>query len=109
MKINPKQMEKLAKRMGIQTHAIEAEEVVIKTGKIEIVIKEPQVSKVNLMGQETYQIIGEASERPVEGFSESDVDMVAEKAGVSKKEAYVVLKSTDGDIAKAIMKIKEQQ
>ena len=69
MKINPKQMEKLAKRMGIQTHAIDATEVIIKTEKTQIIIKHPQVSKINLMGQETFQIIGKVEEEPLEGFT----------------------------------------
>ncbi|MCK4335848.1 MAG: nascent polypeptide-associated complex protein, partial [Candidatus Aenigmarchaeota archaeon] len=64
MKINPKQMERMMKQMGMQMSQIDAEEVIIKTPDKEIVISNPQVSKVKAMGQETFQITGEISERP---------------------------------------------
>lgn len=105
MKINPRQMERMMKQMGMQMSHIDAEEVVIKTPDKEIVISKPQVSKVNMMGQETFQITGEVSERPREGISEEDVEMVAEQAGVSIEEAKAMLEQTE-DIAEAIMKLK---
>ncbi len=107
MKINPKQMERMMKQMGIQATNIEAEEVVIKTPDKEIVISNPQVSKVKAMGQETFQITGEISERPREEISEEDVEMVAEQTGVSKDEAKAMLEQTK-DIAEAIMKLKKE-
>ena len=45
MKINPKQLEKMAKRMGIQSTQIDAEEVIIKTPNKDIVIRNPQVAR----------------------------------------------------------------
>lgn len=107
MKINPKQMERMMRQMGIQATNIEAEEVVIKTPEKEIVISNPQVSKVKAMGQETFQITGEISERPREEVSEEDVEMVAEQAKVSKEEAREMLKETK-DIAEAIMRLKKE-
>ncbi len=44
MKINPKQLEKMARKMGIQTQEIPAEEVIIKMKDKELVISNPQVS-----------------------------------------------------------------
>ena len=107
MKINPKQLERAMKQMGMQMSNIEAEEVVIKATDKEIVISNPQVSKVNMMGQETFQITGDVSERPREEVSEEDVDMVADQAGVSREEAKSVLEETS-DIAEAIMKLKKK-
>lgn len=105
MKINPKQIERAMKQMGMQMANIDAEEVVIKTADKEIVISNPQVSKVNMMGKETFQITGDISERSREEISEEDVEMVAEQAGVSKEEARLALDETK-DIAEAIMKLK---
>ena len=51
MKLNPRQIEKAMKRMGIQADQIEAEEVIIKTPEKDIVISSPQVTKMNMMGQ----------------------------------------------------------
>jgi nascent polypeptide-associated complex subunit alpha len=107
MKINPKQMERMMKQMGIQATNIEAEEVVIKTPDKEIVISNPQVSKVKAMGQETFQITGDVSERSREEISEEDAEMVAEQAGVSLEEAKEMLKETN-DIAEAIVKLKKE-
>ena len=106
MKINPRQLEKMAKKMGIQSVAIDAEEVIIRTPEKEIIIHKPSVAKVNMMGQETFQISGEAEERPREEFSNDDVEMVAEKAGVSPEEAKEAIKKFGG-IAEAIIGLKE--
>ena len=95
------------KQMGMQMSQIDAEEVIIKTPDKEIVISNPQVSKVKAMGQETFQITGEISERPREDISEEDVEMVAEQAKVSKEEARETLEETK-DIAEAIMRLKKE-
>ena len=105
MKLNQRQIEKAMKRMGIQAQEIDAEEVIIKTGDKNIVISNPQVSRVNMMGQDTFQISGEVSEES-KGPSEEDVRMVASKAGVSEEDAREALSET-GDIAEAIIKLKK--
>jgi len=107
MKINPRQLERAMRQMGMQMAHIDAEEVIIKTADKEIVISNPEVSKVNLMGQETFQITGDVSERSKEGFSEEDVEMVAEQAGVSRQEAKAMLDQTK-DIADAIVRLKKE-
>ena len=107
MKIDPKQMERAMKQMGMNVTNIDAEEVIIRTADKEIVISNPQVSKVKVMGQETFQIAGEVSERPREDVSDEDVEMVTEQTGVSKQEARDMLRET-GDIAEAIMRLKKE-
>lgn len=102
MKINPKQMEKMAKRMGIQTTQVEAEEVIIRTSDTDIVIRNPSVAKINMMGQETFQVSGEIEEKERPGFSDDDVQMVSQKAGVSEDEAREALQKFGG-IAEAII------
>ena len=104
MKLNPRQIEKAMKRMGIQSEEIEAEEVVIKTRTKEIVISNPQVTKVNMMGQDTYQVMGDVSERSRSRFSEDDLRMVIEKSGASESQARKALEET-GDIAEAILRL----
>jgi nascent polypeptide-associated complex subunit alpha len=107
MKINPRQLEKMAKKMGIQSAQIDADEVVIKAPNKEIVIHNPSVAKVNMMGQETFQISGDVEEREKQGFSEEDVGMVAEKAGVSQEQARAALQRFGG-IAEAILGLKDE-
>ena len=106
MKINPKMMEKAMRQMGIQTIEIPATEVIIKTPEKEIVISNPQVSKVTMGGQETFQIAGEVSERSPEKFSNEDIKMIVEQTGCSEEEAAGALEET-GDIAEAILKLKK--
>jgi len=107
MKINPRQMEKMMRKMGIQSVSIDAEEVIIKTPDKDIVIKNPQVSRVNAMGQDTFQISGDVEEREKEGFNSEDVETVMEQAGVSEEEAISALKETN-DLADAIMRLKKK-
>lgn len=108
MKMNPKQMEKMAKQLGMKMETVEAEQVVIKLqagGEIEI--NNPQVSRINMMGKDTFQVTGDITEKDEDEDDEGDVEIVAEKAGVSHDEAKRVLDETN-DIAEAILKLKEE-
>lgn len=107
MKISPRKLEKMARRMGIQSAQIEAEEVVIRTSSKDIIIHNPSVAKIDMMGQETFQVSGEIEERDKSGFSDDDAEMVADRAGVSLDEARDALEKFGG-IAEAIMGLKEE-
>jgi len=107
--MNAKQMEKMMKQMGIRQEQIDAEEVVIKTAGGEILVSNPQVVKVKVGGQETFQITGEISEREKaekKETSEEDAKLVAQQSGASLEDARAALAET-GDIAEAIMKLKK--
>ncbi|MEM7820142.1 MAG: nascent polypeptide-associated complex protein [Candidatus Aenigmatarchaeota archaeon] len=99
-------MEKMVKQLGITTENIPADQVIIRSGSKEIVIDKPNITKVKIAGQDTFQIIGEISERLKEKFSEDDVKLVASQAGASMDDAKKALEET-GDIAAAIMKLKQ--
>lgn len=103
---NQKQIEKAMKRLGIQTVEVDAEEVVIKCSNKDIVIKNPHVSKIKMGNRESFQVIGEAIEKPRELFSREDVKLVMEQAGCSEEEAKRALEETK-DIAEAILKLKK--
>jgi len=108
--MNPRKMEKMMKRMGIQQTEIEATEVIIKTPEKNIIITEPNVSKVNMMGQETFQVVGNIEEKPVSTepeINEEDVKTVIEQTNVSKEEAEKAIKEEKGDLAAAILKLKK--
>jgi len=109
MKINPKQLEKMARQMGMQMNTIEAEKVIIITKEKKIVIDSPQVAKVNAMGQETFQISGgDVSEENKERFSDDDVKMIMVQTGAVEEEAAAALEETQ-DIAEAILKLKKDK
>lgn len=110
--INPRMMRQAMKRMGIQQQEIDATEVIIRTPDQEIVVTEPQVTKVNMMGQETFQVVGnihirEKSSEPE--ISKDDIMTVKEQAGVSDKQAEKALKEAKGDIAEAILNLKGEK
>jgi len=103
-------MKQAMKKMGIAQQEIDATEVIIRTADKEIVITEPEVSKINMMGQQTYQIVGNEHEREIDStpdINEEDIKTVSEQAGVSMDEAKEALLKSKGDIAQAIMDISE--
>lgn len=109
--MNPRQMQGMMKKMGIKQVEIDATEVIIKTADKEIVITNPQVSKVNMMGQENFQISGNVHERAKEiefEISEDDINTIVEQTGCSEDEAREALEETK-DLAEAIIKIEDKE
>jgi nascent polypeptide-associated complex subunit alpha len=105
--INPKQLQRQMKAMGIDIEEIEGvKEVVIKTADKEIVFSDAQVSIMNVRGEKTYQVVGTPVERAFEKeIPEADVALVASQAGVSTDIALQALKDCKGDLAEAIVKL----
>lgn len=61
--INPAQMKAMMKQMGIKQEEIDASRVVIeKSEGGKIIIDNPNVVKVNMSGNESFQITGDVSE-----------------------------------------------
>jgi len=102
--IDPKQMAGLMKKMGIKTETIEAKEVIIRGDKT-LVIKNPQVTVVDMQGQKTYQVMGTAEEKKEE--NKGDLELVMEQTRATEDEARVALDEAEGDIALAIFKLKK--
>ena len=105
--INPKMMKQAMKKMGMKQEEIDASEVIIKCPDKEIVIKNPDVAKVDAMGQVNYQVSGDVEERSLSKFSEDDVETVVSQANCSEEEAKEVLERNSGDIAKSILELKK--
>ena len=109
--INPREMQNAMKRLGIKQEEIDAEEVIIRTADKDLVIKNPQVSKVNMMGQETFQIVGEIIEVERNGkieINEDDMSTVMEQTNCTKKEALDALEGSHGNLAEAILKLQNK-
>lgn len=104
--MNPKQMEQMMKKLGMQSEQINAEKIIIKCADKNIVIDNPQVMKIKMGGQETFQIMGEVYEQPTEKFSQKDIDLIMQQSGCSEASAKQALEET-GNIAQAIMKLKK--
>jgi nascent polypeptide-associated complex subunit alpha len=114
MKISNRELRRLMKRAGIKLEEVSGAKNVdihLEDGRI-IRIKEPVVTKMEMPGQTMYQIIGkeeivEAEEEVKIEISEEDIKIVMEQTGVDRELAVKALEMTEGDIAQAIMLIKE--
>ncbi len=104
--MNPRQMKQAMKRMGIKQEEIDALQVVIRTADKEIVLSNPSVQKVNMMGQWSYQISGEETQRSISiepDITQEDIQTVMEQTNVSEEKAKQALTKAKGDIAQAII------
>ena len=107
-RMNPRQMNQMMKRLGINVKDIEnVKKVIIQTDTKEYIFDDASVTMMDAQGQKTYQIVGKP--RIVEKEEElpkQDIELVAEQTGKSIEEAKKALKETKGDIAEAILKLK---
>ena len=105
--MDPRAMEQAMKKMGIKQEDIPSSEVIIKSDGKDIIISNPKVVKVNMMGQDSFQITGSVSERTaVVEISQDDINTVSAQASVSEDEAKKALEAVNGDLADAILQLK---
>ncbi|MFA5020020.1 MAG: nascent polypeptide-associated complex protein [Candidatus Pacearchaeota archaeon] len=107
--INPAKMKQMMKQMGISQEEIDALRVIIEKSDGKIIIENPSVVKINMSGNESFQISGDISEESgagEEGFSDEDIELIINKTGKSKDEVIESLAKT-GDIAETIMELSE--
>ena len=126
-----RQMRRRMQQQGIEMDQINATRVIIESQEKTLVIDQPEVVLMKQMGQEIYQVIGEAEEYSVgevkigekedgevaevveeseakPAITENDIMLVAAQANVDKEEANAALIDSEGDIAKAILFLKNK-
>lgn len=126
-----RQMRRRMAQQGIDMEPVDATRVIIEGPEKSIIIENPEIIRMKQAGQEIYQIIGQAEEVSPENLTieskeevidftpeedseikpmitENDIMLVATQANVDKKEAESVLKDCNGDIAKAILFLKNK-
>jgi len=103
--IDPRQMQKMMKQMGIKSDEIEADRVIIEGKNKRIIIENPSVTAIDMQGKKTYTVMGEEREEG-RGIPKEDIEMVMKQADVNAKKAEAALKKNDGDIAEAILELK---
>jgi len=129
--IGSRQMRRKMAQQGIDMDQIDATRVIIEGAEKTLIIDQPEVFLMKQAGQEIYQIIGQGEEvspdyltieseeidEEIKSLKESDIKplitendimLVATQANVDKKEAESVLKECNGDIAKAILFLKNR-
>ena len=107
---------RMMQKMGLKIDESEGvTEVQIRTATREIIIKEPVVTSVVVQGQRMYQVTGgSALERTPSAEAgqpevpEEDVNLVATQTGKTVGEAKVALKESGGDLAEAILRLKQK-
>ena len=109
--LNPKKMQAMMKQMGIQQEEINAKRVIIEKNDGKIIINNPSVTKINMQGQENFQISGDISEegeepRDTEGTkSLADIKTIMEKVGCLEQEAKQAYEKANKDLTEAILSL----
>ncbi len=126
-----RQMRRRMQQQGVEMDQINATRVIIEGVEKTLIIDQPEVVLMKQMGQEIYQIIGEAQEYSPEDvligekediettelteesatkpiITENDIMLVAAQANVNKEEANAALVDSEGDIARAILFLKNR-
>lgn len=114
--MSPRDLQKAMKRLGIKLEEVNAVKVTIEldTGE-QLLVEDPQVMIMKAKGQppmlyitgEIKKVEKEEEKKPL--FTEEDVALVAEQAGVSLEVARKALEETGGDIAEAILKLQQEE
>jgi len=104
--LDPKKMQAVMKQMGISQNEIPASKVTIdKIDNTRIIIENPSVTKIQMQGQESFQVTGDVKEEtsaPI--ISEDDIKTIMEKTGCSEERAKKTMEKTS-DLAEAILEL----
>ncbi|WP_137283450.1 nascent polypeptide-associated complex protein [Halorussus salinisoli] len=127
--LDPRKMKQMMKQMGIDVDELDAEEVVItKSDGEQLVFDDPDITVMDARGQETYQVVGEPETRDADAggvtavesgeagtsgdessgaaIPDEDVEIVAQRTGVTEDDAREALEATDGDLAAAVERLE---
>ena len=99
--MNPRKMQTMMRKMGVAQEEIDAKEVIIKCPDKDIIITEPTVAKIKMMGQEQFTISGNVNERKKTAerdISEEDIATVLKQVKVDRETAKEALEKAKGDI-----------
>jgi len=104
--MDPRKMKMMMKQLGIKNEELNVKKVIFELEDKKLIIDDPQVSAIDMQGQKTYTVIGNAREEAGE-IPKEDIKMVAEQTSVSEEEAKKTLEENNGVIAEAISKLKK--
>ena len=97
-------MQEMMKQMGMDMDEIDADKVEIHVGDQKFVFKSPQVNKIDMQGEEMFQLQGDFTKEE-QGPSQEDIELVQEKTECSEDEAREALENAD-DVAEAVMEVQ---
>ena len=115
--MSPRELKRMLKRMGIDLEEIkDVDEVIIRLKDKELVIESPTVLLIDAGKQKIFQITGKGytererstvEEKPHIELSEDDILFIMGQTGVSRDLAEKALIKAEGDLAEAILLIRE--
>jgi nascent polypeptide-associated complex subunit alpha len=108
--MDPRQAKKMMRQLGYKEWE-GVEEVIIRTADREVVIRNPGVAEMDTQGQHMFMVTGKVEEAVPGGgpvIPDEDVQLVAERAGVTPEEARQALLEADGEPAEAIIKLMQR-
>ena len=110
-KVNPREANRMMQRMGMQVQQLDdVTKVIMETPTRRIVIDNPEVATVTVQGQTIYQDGGGTMrEEGIGGGSDEDAKLVASQAAVSIEQASNALRQSNGDLAQAIILLKQKR
>jgi len=109
--IDPRMLKSMMDKLGIKSKDISAKRVVIECENSDIVVTTPTVTAIDAQGVTTYQIGGVSVtvDKVQIEINDEDVKFVTENTGVTDEVIIrKVLAEVKGDIAKAILLLKEK-
>lgn len=114
--LDPKKMAAVMKQMGISQDEIDSDRVIIEraNGEGRIIIQNPQVIKIKMSGQESFQISGQITEETEmaekeEEKLETDIQTIVAQTGVTADIAAIELEKNNGDIAETIISLNNNK
>lgn len=111
-RMNQREQQRMMQRMGLQVQQMDdIARVIMETSTKRIIIDNPEVATVTVQGQVIYQVGGGnvREEGLTSQPSSEDARLVASQAGVSEAEAAGALRESGGDLAQAIMSLKQKK
>lgn len=106
--IDPRMMKQAMKRMGIKQDDLDATQVIIKLSDKQLVFDNPEISKIDMAGNVSFQLSGSYHEESLDSsveITEDDVKLIVDQVGCTLEDARKTLEETNGDIAEAILKL----
>ena len=111
--MDPRTMKNLMAKMGIKSSELSADRVIIETSDKNIVIENPQITKIEAQGSISFQISGDISENEKIteiNVTEDDINMVSEKTGIEDRDLIKEkLIEEKGDIAQTIVDLTSEK
>ena len=115
--VNPRQMQRTMRSMGIkQTNIENVVEVIIRTRDQDIVLSPAEVVCIDMKGSKSYQVSGVetvmaagsagSSSGPV--FPAEDIELVMSQPNCDRETAISALEACDGQPAEAIIKLMSE-